>query len=168
MPSTTSSSFSRPEPSSTVMTPSLPTLSIASAMILPMASSELAEMVPTWAIALLSVQGLDIFLSSATAADTALSIPRFKSIGFMPAASDFLHHLRAHVLELVLEFDLFRDGHAVLRDRGGAETLFEHHVAAFRAERDLDGVRQDVHTLHHAGAGVVAELNFFCCHIDSS
>src|SRR3569623_1919643 len=90
MPSTTSSSFSRPEPSSTVMTPSLPTLSIASAMILPMASSELAEMVPTWAIALLSVQGLDIFLSSATAADTALSIPRFKSIGFMPAATDFL------------------------------------------------------------------------------
>src|SRR3569832_937709 len=109
MPSTTSSSFSRPEPSSTVMTPSLPTLSIASAMILPMASSELAEMVPTWAIALLSVQGLGIFLSSAAAAD-----------------------------------------------------------AAFRAERDLDGVRQDVHTLHHAGAGVVAELNFFCCHIDSS
>src|SRR6202789_4479016 len=32
MPSTTSSSFSRPEPSSTVITPSLPTFAIADAM----------------------------------------------------------------------------------------------------------------------------------------
>jgi hypothetical protein len=35
-------------PSSTVMTPSLPTLSMASAMILPMVSSLLAEIEPTW------------------------------------------------------------------------------------------------------------------------
>ena len=49
-PSTTSSSVSRLLASSTVITPSLPTLSIASAMILPIVSSPLAEMVPTWAI----------------------------------------------------------------------------------------------------------------------
>ena len=36
--------------SSTVMTPSLPTFSMASAMILPIVSSLFAEIVPTWAI----------------------------------------------------------------------------------------------------------------------
>src|SRR3990170_1425234 len=67
MPSTMSSSFSRLWPSSTVITPSLPTL----------------------AMAFSSEQGLEIFLSASTAAMTALSMPRFKSIGFMPAATDF-------------------------------------------------------------------------------
>src|SRR6187551_3366426 len=84
MPSTTSSSFCRPEPSSTVITPSLPTLSIASAMVLPMDSSLFAEIVPTWAIALLSLQGLEMRLISSTAAMTALSMPRFTSIGLRP------------------------------------------------------------------------------------
>ena len=50
--------------SSTVMTPSLPTLSMASAMILPMVSSLFAEMVPTWAT-MLPLTGFAIFLSSA-------------------------------------------------------------------------------------------------------
>src|SRR5579883_1386455 len=90
MPSTTSSSFSRPEPSSTVITPSLPTLSIALAMMSPIAASPLAEIVPTWAIDLESADGLLSFFSSSTAACTALSMPRFKSIGFMPAATAFM------------------------------------------------------------------------------
>ena len=47
IPSTISSSFSKPLPSSTVMTPSLPTLPIASAMMSPMWLSLLAEIVPT-------------------------------------------------------------------------------------------------------------------------
>src|ERR1700686_995777 len=50
MPSTTSGDVSSVFASSTVMTPSLPTLSIASAMIPPMVSSWFAEIVPTWAI----------------------------------------------------------------------------------------------------------------------
>ena len=87
MPSTTSSSLSSDLPSSTVITPSLPTLSIASAMILPIEKSLLAEIEPTWAISLVVVQGFDSFLSSETATATALSIPRFKSIGLMPAAT---------------------------------------------------------------------------------
>src|ERR1700722_3550013 len=135
MPSTTSSSFCRPEPSSTVITPSLPTFSIASAMVLPIDSSEFAEIVPTWAIALESLQGLESFFSSSTATMTPLSMPRLTSIGLRPegaalraglqaladdrlrehggsrcavagliggVGSDFLHHLRAHVLEFVL------------------------------------------------------------------
>src|SRR5579864_1945324 len=87
MPSTTSSSLSRPEPSSTVITPSLPTFSIASAMVLPIDSSELAEMVPTCAIALESLHGLESLRSSSTAPITALSIPRFTSIGLRPEAT---------------------------------------------------------------------------------
>ena len=51
-------------PSSMVMTPSLPTFCMASAIILPMASSPLAEMVPTWAISSLVVTTLEFFLSS--------------------------------------------------------------------------------------------------------
>src|SRR5262252_1971083 len=90
MPSTTSSSLSSPLPSSTVMTPSLPTLSIASAMILPISASAFAEMAPTCAISLLVVVGFESFFSSSTAAVTALSMPRFRSIGFMPAATYFM------------------------------------------------------------------------------
>ena len=51
--------------------------------------SELAEIVPTCSISLEVSQGLDKFLSSETTAFTALSIPRFKSIGFIPAATAF-------------------------------------------------------------------------------
>src|ERR1700756_3659692 len=84
MPSTTSSSLSRPEPSSTVITPSLPTFSIASAMVLPIDSSAFAEMVPTCAIALESLQGFESRLSSSTTAMTPLSTPRLMSIGLRP------------------------------------------------------------------------------------
>ena len=69
-----------------MITPSLPTFSIASAMILPMVSSLLAEMVPTCAI-MLPLTGLLSFLSSSVTAATALSIPRFTSIGFAPAVT---------------------------------------------------------------------------------
>src|SRR3990167_613515 len=87
MPSTTSSSFSRPLPSSTVITPSLPTFSMASAMMLPTDVSLLAEIVPTWAMYLESAQGVDRDCSWPTTAAAALSMPRFRSIGFMPAAT---------------------------------------------------------------------------------
>src|SRR3990167_2643835 len=90
MPSTTSSSFCRDLPSSTVITPSLPTLSIALAMISPMLESELAEMEPTWAISLEVVVALEAFFSSSIRAVTALSMPRFRSMGFMPAATYFM------------------------------------------------------------------------------
>src|SRR2546426_135742 len=87
MPSTVSSVVSRPFASSTVITPSLPTFCIASEMILPMVSSPLAEMVPTWAISFGSLVALESFFSSATTASTALSMPRLISIGLLPAAT---------------------------------------------------------------------------------
>src|SRR5437016_4491754 len=89
MPSTTSSSVSRLFASSTVITPSLPTLAIASAIILPTVLSPFAEIVPTWPISSFDLTFLERFLRSATTASTAFSTPRFRSIGFMPAATDF-------------------------------------------------------------------------------
>src|ERR1700757_1690696 len=59
MPSTISSSFSSPDPSSTVMAPSLPTFAIALAIILPIPLSPFAEMVPTCAMASESLHGFD-------------------------------------------------------------------------------------------------------------
>src|ERR1700758_1549806 len=88
MPSTTSSSVSSDLASSTVMTPSLPTFFMASARNLPISASPLAEMVPTWAISSFEVTFFEFFSRSATTCSTARSIPRFRSIGFMPAATD--------------------------------------------------------------------------------
>src|SRR5712671_3844168 len=87
MPSTTSSSVSSDFASSTVITPSLPTRFIASAMKRPISASPLAEMVPTWAISSFEVTFLEFFCRSATTASTARSMPRLRSIGFMPAAT---------------------------------------------------------------------------------
>ena len=81
--------------------------------------------------------------------------------------SDFLDHLGAHVLELVLELDLLGDRDTILGDRRAAERTLEHHVAALRTERDLDRVGQDVHAFNHACAGFTAENYVFCCHLCS-
>src|SRR5712671_4238550 len=88
MPSTTSSSVSSDLASSTVMTPSLPTFFMASERNLPISASPLAEMVPTWAISSFEVTFLEFLTRSAITASTARSIPRLRSIGFMPAATD--------------------------------------------------------------------------------
>src|SRR6058998_1115970 len=90
MPSTSSSSFCSDLPSSTVITPSLPTFSMASAMILPTSLSRLAEIDPICATSLDELQGREIFFSSSTTAITALSMPRLRSIGFIPEATYFI------------------------------------------------------------------------------
>src|SRR5712691_10934235 len=87
MPSTVSSVVSRPLASSTVMTPSLPTFSIASAIRLPISLSLFAEMAPTWAISFLPAEGTLSRLSSSTTTSTAFSMPRFSSIGLAPAVT---------------------------------------------------------------------------------
>ncbi len=89
MPSTVSRLVSIPRASSTVITPSLPTFSIASAMRSPISLSLFAEMEPTWAISFLPVVMMEIFFSSVTTAATACSIPRLSPIGFDPAVTFF-------------------------------------------------------------------------------
>jgi len=63
---------------------------MALAMISPMLWSLLAEIEPTWAISLLVVVALEALCSCSIKAVTALSMPRFKSMGFMPAATYFM------------------------------------------------------------------------------
>ena len=54
----------------------------------------------------------------------------------------FTHHLRAHVLERILQLDLLGHRHAVLGDGRASEFLLQNYVAALGAERHLDGIRQ--------------------------
>src|ERR1700689_1347560 len=183
MPSTTSSSVSAVLASSTVITPSLPTFFMASEIILPIVLSPFAAMVPICAISSDDCTFLARRSMSFTTALTAMSMPRLRSIGFMPAATslrpsfmmeaastvacggavagkivglggDFAHHLRAHVLELVFEFDFLRDGDAVLGDARRPERLVEDNVATLRTERHLDGVVENIDAAQQAVTGV--------------
>src|SRR5258708_30426004 len=69
------------------MTPSLPTFCMALAIMSPISRSPLAAIEPTWAISSDVEIFLERFLTSSTTASTARSMPRFRSIGFMPAAT---------------------------------------------------------------------------------
>src|SRR3954466_3204637 len=86
MPSVSSSSRPKVWLSSTVITPSLPTLSIASAIISPIEGSP-AEMEAVEAICSLVSTSLAILESSSLTRSTADSMPRFNDIGFAPAAT---------------------------------------------------------------------------------
>src|SRR5215203_4335 len=86
MPSVNSSSVPNVFDSSTVTTPSLPTLSMASAMTSPIDGSA-AEMVATLAMSDLSSTSLACDLIDSTAAATAFSMPFLRLIGLAPAAT---------------------------------------------------------------------------------
>src|SRR6185437_13352708 len=86
MPSTTSRSVDMVWLSSTVMTPSLPTLSIACAMRVPICSSWL-EIAATCAMSSLLATGVASFLISATTASTAFWMPILSCIGLAPAVT---------------------------------------------------------------------------------
>ncbi len=73
--------------------------------------------------------------------------------------SDFADHLRAHVLEGVLQFDFLRNRHAVLGDDRRAELLFDHRVAALGAEGDLHCVSESVHAAQNRLAGRLTRNN---------
>src|SRR4026208_1936757 len=81
-------SFSRPRdwPSSTVITPSLPTLSITSAMISPTSGSA-AEMAATAAICSRVSTGRAGFLIDSPPASPASSMPRLMTMGLAPAVT---------------------------------------------------------------------------------
>ena len=159
-------------------------------MILPIVSSLFAEIVPTWAIAwprhrlgqLLQLvdDRLDGLLDAALqlhrvrAGDDvlrALAEDRLRQHGrgrgavardVRRLARDFADHLRAHVLERILQVDFLRDGHAVLGDGGGAELLVEDDVAALRAERDLHRVGELVDAAQDRLARFLAVNNLLC------
>jgi hypothetical protein len=78
---------------------------------------------------------------------------------------DFPHHLRAHVLELVLELDLLGDGHAVLGHAWCAERLVEQDVAALRAKRHPYRVRECIDAVQHSVTRVDREFHFLGRHL---
>ena len=86
IPSTTVSSVLEVFDSSIVITPSLETFSIASAIKAP-TSKLLADMLATLAISSFPFKGELILANSLTTASTALSIPLFIAIGSPPAAT---------------------------------------------------------------------------------
>ena len=57
----------------------------------------------------------------------------------------FAHHLGAHVLQRILEFDLLGDRDTVLGDRRSAELLLQNHVPALRAKGHFHRVGELVH-----------------------
>ena len=73
--------------SSTVIVPSCPTFSMASAMMLPMVVSPLAEIDAMAAMSGRPLTGTDIFLSSSTTQATALSMPRLTAMASAPAVT---------------------------------------------------------------------------------
>src|SRR6267154_1935411 len=145
MPSVSSSSRPKVLLSSTVMTPSLPTLSMASAIISPMAASP-AEMEAVEAICSLVSTSLASLESSSLTRSTAASMPFLSDIGLAPAATlrrpsrtsacaitrdvvgllrNFLDELGADLLPRVLELDLLGDGDTIVGDGGSAPLLLE-------------------------------------------
>jgi hypothetical protein len=76
--------------------------------------------------------------------------------------ADFLDHLRAHVLERVLQFDLLRHGHAVLGDGRRAEGPPEDDVAPPRPERHFHGVGEAVDAPENSLPRGIAVDDVFC------
>ena len=182
------------------MTPSLPTFFIASAMMLPMVASLLAEIVPTWAI-MSPVTGLENLSSSPCRARRSSSICRDYRNGLFDAAlqghrvgaggnrlhafaedglgqngrgrgavagdvgslgSDFTHHLRAHVLERILQFDFLGHGDAVLGDGRRTEFLLDDNVAALGTEGHLHCVGQKVNAAQDRLPRLLSVNNLLC------
>ena len=180
-------SVSRPSvwPSSTVMTPSLPTLSMTSAMISPTSGSaalmdgdgrDLLAVVDRARLLLeLGDDRLDALLDAALDAHrVGAGADVLEALGddglgehdggrgavagdVVGLGRDLLEELRAHVLERILELDLRGDGHAVVGDRGRAVLLVEHDVAALGPERDADRVGEAVDAALEAAPGHLVE-----------
>src|SRR3546814_10891322 len=77
----------------------------------------------------------------------------------------FAHHLRAHVLELVLKLDFFGDGDAVLGDARRAKAIVEHDIAALGTQCHLHRIGEDIDAAHEALPSVTRKLHVFRSHI---
>ena len=80
-------------------------------------------------------------------------------------AGDFLHHLGAHVLELVLKFDLFGDRHAVLGDVRCAVAAVDDDIPALGAEGHLDRVGQGVDPVENRFPRFFIVLKYLSSHV---
>jgi hypothetical protein len=69
----------------------------------------------------------------------------------------FLHQLRAHVLEGILELDLTGDGNAVLGHGGGSELLVQKNIASLGSERHHDSPGELLDAAEQRTAGLFGE-----------
>ena len=92
----------------------------------------------------------------ACASTVAVVVPSPGDVGRL--AGDLAHHLRAHVLERILQIDLLGDGHAVLGNRRRSELLVEDDVAALGAEGDLDRVGQLIDAARESPAATARRM----------
>jgi hypothetical protein len=165
---------------------------MASAMMLPTDSSQLAETVALDLLAGLDLlrdvgellhDGLDGLVDAALDEDRVRAggdeAETFAVDGFAEdgrgrgavtglvggAGGDFAHHLGAHVLVGIVELDLLGDGDAVLGDLGGAELLVDHHVPALGTEGDLDGTGEGGDAVEHLAAGGLIEQDLLLGHV---
>ncbi len=193
MPSTSSSSIPKVFDSSTVMTPSLPTLSMASATTSPISRvvvrgdrSDVGDL-----LAALDVTGLRldrVDRGSSGLLDAALQRHRVGAGCDLLRAgvhhrlsenrrggravtgdvvrlrSDFLDELRAEVLPRVFELDLFGDRYTVVRDRRCSPLLVEDHVATLGTERHAHGIGQAVDPVLEAAPGFGVVPHFLSWH----
>jgi len=63
---------------------------------------------------------------------------------------------------VVLQFNFFCNCDAIFRDYRCAELLVNHRVAAFRTERDLDSMRQEVDAPQNGLARMLSRHNLLC------
>ncbi len=77
---------------------------------------------------------------------------------------DFLHHLRAHVLERIAQLDFLGNGHSVLGDGRRTELLVDHDVPALGAERDLDRIGQLIDAALECRARINVKMQFLGSH----
>ena len=185
MPSVNSSSVVSVLDSSTVITPSLPTLVNASPISSPISRS-CAEIVATWAISFSPLDrcghlverggdGLDGRVDTPLERDRVGARRDVAQAGVdhglgehgggggavtgdvVGLGGDRLGQLGAQVLVRVVELDLAGDRDAVVGDDRRPERLVEHDVAAAGAEGDLDRVGQLVDAALQGAAGVLVE-----------
>ena len=81
--------------------------------------------------------------------------------GIVGLGCHFADQLSTHVLKLILQLDLFCDGHAVIGDQRAAKLLGQNHIAAFGAKGNLYSIGQLVDTGAQRLAGFSALLNLF-------
>ena len=77
---------------------------------------------------------------------------------------DFFHELSAHVFKGIFQFDLTGNGYAVVDDVRSAEFLVQNNIAAFRAEGNLDSVRQLIYAAEQCRAGFFI-VQYFLSHL---
>src|SRR5579885_1381051 len=80
---------------------------------------------------------------------------------------DLAHHLRAHILELVVELYLLGDRDAVLGNARSAKALLDHYVAALGTERDFHRIGQRLDAAQQALASIAGKFYVFRSHFKS-